>query len=125
MIATYFAALKSALATSTSVLRYQIREELVRVSDGVIRLKASLKDGGLLEIAEYVVAQEGRLTRVAYSYHWQDKNEKLIARWDNTPHFPHLPNAPHHIHNGETEEVAAGNLIHIFEVLDVIKSQLK
>jgi hypothetical protein len=34
-----------------------------------------------------------------YSYHWADANHALIARWDNTPHFPDLPGFPDHIHD--------------------------
>ncbi|MFH0975316.1 MAG: DUF6516 family protein [Spirochaetota bacterium] len=34
-----------------------------------------------------------------YSYHWQDKNGKLIIRWDNSPHHKNISTFPHHKHN--------------------------
>ena len=80
----------------------------------------------MLDFSVYIIpAENDTIEIISYRYHWQDKNEKLITRWDNTPHFPRLPNSPHHIHNSETEEAAAGNSIHIFEVLGIIKTQLK
>ncbi len=33
-----------------------------------------------------------------YSYHWQDKNDLLIMRWDNAPYHPNIETFPHHKH---------------------------
>lgn len=33
-----------------------------------------------------------------YSYHWQDKFENLIIRWDNAPHYKNIVTFPHHKH---------------------------
>jgi hypothetical protein len=55
-----------------------------------------------------------------YSYHWTDANNTLIKRWDNTPHFSDMPGFPHHIHHGVTGEVAPGQPMSIFAVLDEI-----
>jgi hypothetical protein len=41
---------------------------------------------------------------------------ELIARWDNTPHFPDLPGFPDHIHDGATGEVTAGTDEHLHRV---------
>ena len=30
--------------------------------------------------------------------HFQDEKNRLIFRYDSTPHFPNLPNFPHHKH---------------------------
>ena len=50
-------------------------------------------------IKEYVDVNERN-----YSYHWQDKNQKLILRWDNSPHHKDVLTFPHHKH--QNEEVA-------------------
>jgi hypothetical protein len=39
-----------------------------------------------------------------YSFHWQDKHQVVLARWDNAPHFPSLTSFPHHKHNKELVE---------------------
>ena len=31
-------------------------------------------------------------------YHFQDQQNNLIFRYDNTPHFPNLKTFPHHKH---------------------------
>ena len=33
-----------------------------------------------------------------YSYHWQDKNNELLIRWDNTPFHKNIETFPHHKH---------------------------
>jgi hypothetical protein len=38
---------------------------------------------------------------IDYSYHWQDKEKRLITRWDNAPHHPEIETFPHHVHEGE------------------------
>lgn len=39
-----------------------------------------------------------------YSFHWQDKDKFLVARWDNAPHFPKMSTFPHHKHNQKQVE---------------------
>jgi hypothetical protein len=58
-----------------------------------IKIKAVLKDGSELYIREYVDVEERN-----YSYHWQDKEGKLIIRWDNAPHHKNIRTYPHHKH---------------------------
>jgi len=61
-----------------------------------IKAKAVLKDKGALYIREYI-SKEERL----YSYHWQDKNSRLVCRWDNASHYKQLETFPHHKHTFE------------------------
>jgi len=63
-----------------------------------LRIRVRFYNGYLLEINESVVHWE-RLEHLGYRYHFQDKNNELIFRYDNTPHFPGLPGFPHHKHH--------------------------
>ena len=36
--------------------------------------------------------------KIAYSYHYQDKEKVLIFRYDNAEHHPEIPSYPHHKH---------------------------
>jgi hypothetical protein len=38
----------------------------------------------------------GRKLKQTYIYHYQDREGKLVVRYDNSPHFPDLTNAPDH-----------------------------
>ncbi len=116
----YFDAFEVRLLQSSAVVRYQILRKEVSPSDGKIRVKAALHEGGELEFFEYVVVIRDKIQIMKYSYHWQNADGALKRRWDNAPHYPHLPNAPHHIHeaNGEVREnsIASGFFAVIAEI---------
>jgi hypothetical protein len=63
-----------------------------------LRIRVRYYNGCLLEINESVVQRE-RLEHLGYRYHFQDKKNELIFRYDNTPHFPNLPDFPQHKHH--------------------------
>jgi hypothetical protein len=42
-----------------------------------------------------------KITAIDYRYHFQDEQNNLIFRYDNTPHFPDLSSFPHHKHLGD------------------------
>jgi Family of unknown function (DUF6516) len=80
-----------------------------------------LADGSHLEFSEYMqCSPPGEIAVITYSYHWADADDRLITRWDNTPHFPNLPGFPDHIHDGATGEVTPGQPMSIFAVLKAI-----
>jgi hypothetical protein len=41
---------------------------------------------------------ENSLVSLDYRYHCQDEKNRLIFRYDSTPHFPALSSFPHHKH---------------------------
>ncbi len=60
-----------------------------------VRLKITFKNKSILYVKEYFSETERN-----YSYHWQTKDEALIIRWDNSPHYPTHSTFPHHKHIG-------------------------
>jgi hypothetical protein len=52
----------------------------------------------LLSISEALVVVDEQITAIDYRYHFQDGQNNLIFRYDNTPHFPNLSSFPHHKH---------------------------
>lgn len=58
-------------------------------------------DGSELHVKEYFIAIPV-LKRLAYSYHYQDKDKKLIFRYDNADHYTEVETYPHHKHVGNT-----------------------
>ena len=90
-----------------------------RWEDGqYLNIKIEFIDQSLLFVKEFY----DRLSR-NYSYHWQDKNNQLIIRWDNAPHYPEHVSFPHHKHVAgkltESEEIS------LDDVLKVIEKELK
>ncbi|MHA1264650.1 MAG: toxin-antitoxin system TumE family protein [Candidatus Helarchaeota archaeon] len=81
------------LKKSPAVKTYEILDFKQGKNFYFLKVKADLVDGGEIYIREFVSENE-----FIYSYHWQDKNEKLRIRWDNAPHHKHLKTFPHHKH---------------------------
>jgi len=73
-------------------------------------------DHSRLIIRETII---GRFKR-KYAYHWQDKGNKLIIRWDNAPDWD-VDTFPHHKHIAGKENVEPSYERTLEQVLDVIK----
>jgi len=107
IISQYFNIIEARVVESPVINSYQVLRREIAPSDGKIRIKVILNNGGSVELFEYVSEVYEDIKLLKYSFHWQDSQGKLISRWDNAPHHQDLPNAPHHIHlkNGIVQEV--------------------
>jgi Family of unknown function (DUF6516) len=56
----------------------------------------------LLAVTEAIVIVDDQISYLDYRYHFQDRQNNLIFRYDSTPHFPDLPSFPHHQHLPDT-----------------------
>ena len=63
-----------------------------------LRIRVRFPSGYMLELNEAVIGETGQLMYLGYRYHFQDKQNNLVFRYDNTPHFPGLEGFPHHKH---------------------------
>jgi hypothetical protein len=63
-----------------------------------LRIRVRFPKGQMLEWNEAVIGEEGNVEHLAYRYHFQDKDNRVIFRYDNTPHFPALKTFPDHKH---------------------------
>ncbi len=119
--AAYLDRIKERLFLDPAVMHFHIVRERVTSTDGHLRAKVVFADESTLEFSEYFQhTSEDAIHVVTYSYHWADKENNLIRRWDNTPHFPNLPDFPCHVHKGETGMVHSSTSMNIFAVLDEI-----
>lgn len=84
------------LESSRFIKTYNVSDFKQGANFYYFKIKTSFKDGSILHIREYASREE----RV-YSYHWQDKDKRLICRWDNAPHYKELKTFPHHKHISE------------------------
>ena len=78
------------------VERYE--EELLAINRVNLRIRVRFPSGHMLELNEAVIVEEGQFMHLGYRYHFQDKQNNLVFRYDNTPHFPGLEGFPHHKH---------------------------
>ncbi len=63
-----------------------------------LRIRVRFPSGHMLELNEAVIVEEGQFMHLGYRYHFQDKQNNLVFRYDNTPHFPGVESFPHHKH---------------------------
>jgi len=103
----------SDIITDYSVLEYKRYGSAVSLV-----ARVAFKDGSLLHIRDYLFIDGKR----KYSYHRQDAQGKLIARWDNSPHHRELSTFPHHRHL--PEGVAVSKERTIKDVLIVISNNI-
>jgi len=73
-------------------------EEILTPQRATLRIRIRFTRGHLLEINEAMVVEADVLMWLDYRYHCQDVQNRLIFRYDSTPHFPNLPSFPHHKH---------------------------
>ena len=59
-----------------------------------------------------------------YSFHWQDRQEHCIVRWDNVPHHVTVASFPHHKHLGNAEQVAESAPMQLETVLEYIRQRI-
>ncbi len=78
----------------------ELYEEEILTSNRInLRVRIRFINGYLLELNEAVVVEKGHIMHLGYRYHFQDHQNNLIFRYDNTPHFPDIKSFPHHKHN--------------------------
>ena len=94
-IKEHFDIFETMLIESSVIVSYQILSREIAAFDGKIRVKATLIDGGNIELFEYVADSKSNIRLLKYSFHWQGAHGNLKRRWDNAPHYPKcLTHAP-------------------------------
>lgn len=95
-------------------------------ASGLVRGRLRFWDGSLFVFAELLEVRAGLLRKVEYGYHYQDADDNLIFRYDNSPHYPDLATFPHHKHvvEGGNELVEAATPPNLRQVLREIESFL-
>jgi len=97
--------------------RYE--EEFVASNRVNLRIRVRFPRGYMLELNEAVIGETEQLMHLGYRYHFQDKQNNLVFRYDNTPHFPGLEGFPHHKHLPDI--VAGVEEPSIFEIIEEAK----
>ncbi len=97
------------------------RDELRAGKQAIIKVEVSLVDGSTLVIREYVDTKYG-IEKLSYAYHFQDKNNIVIFRYDNASHNSTLE-FKQHKHIGQKDIIEARPL-NIIELLEEVISYL-
>ena len=77
-----------------------VKEEIRAGKQAVLNIDVVLVDGSFLFIKEYIDARY-KIEKVSYAYQYQNREGKLIFRYDNAKHKPALQFVEHkHISDG-------------------------
>jgi hypothetical protein len=98
---------------------FRIKKYVNEKSLFACKILITFSDKSILDVKEYIFANKER----KYSFHWMDKNRKMIARWDNAGHWKNISTFPHHKHIGK--KVVPSTEITIEQVLSAIEKQIK
>lgn len=121
----YLESVRTRLSRLRGVKKLTVIQEQVKEEVGLYRYRLDLTNGGLLEAFERFRIHAGRVEVSKYSFHWQDRDGRLIARWDTAPHHPTLPTFPHHIHDGGEANIQPHAPVSIADVLAEIARRLE
>ena len=89
LIEEYFQSIGGYIADCPYVAESQIRNDKRSFYIGVVEGEIRFTDNSSLHFIEFVNVKEG-VSRYKYSYHYQDKAEKVVFRYDMAPHHKHL-----------------------------------
>ena len=98
ILSNYLEHVEQAILKCNNVYVERYEEEILTSSRANLRIRLRFSQNHLLEINEAIVISENGLSFLDYRYHFQDAQNRLIFRYDSTPHFPNLPNFPYHKH---------------------------
>ena len=98
LLSQYLADVETAIKELKSAYIEHYSEEILTPLRINLRIRVRFVSGHLLEFNEAVIIKKGQINHLSYRYHLQDKQNKLVFRYDNAPHFPSLDNFPHHKH---------------------------
>ena len=94
----YLEEVEDAIGTHKESYVELYEEEFLTGNRVNLRIRVRFYNGCLLQLNESVIFQN-KIEHLGYRYHFQGKDNELIFRYDNTPHFPNLPNFPNHKHH--------------------------
>jgi hypothetical protein len=86
-LSRYLSEVKASIQQAEGAYVERYEEEIVTASRVNLRIRVRFRRGHMLELNEAVIGEADRLKRLCYRYHFQDEQNKLIFRYDNTPHF--------------------------------------
>jgi len=101
------------------VVERLVVDETIPNVQGIVEGRIRFWDSSLLEFVEVLEVKGFVLGKAEYAYHYQDRDNQLIFRYDNAPHHPNVPNFPHHKHvNNGIESATPPHLGDVLREID-------
>ena len=87
--------IENAISTLVDSYVEHYNEEIITANRINLKIRIRFSSGHLLELNEAVVVEgKGNNEHLSYRYHFQDGQNNLVFRYDNTPHFQEIKKFP-------------------------------
>ena len=125
-IEAYFAQIRARIAESPVVITTEITSSNQGEGVGYMRANITFVDGSMLHFREYIDAEYG-IERLMYSYHYMDRSQRLVFRYDNADHHRelNLANYPHHKHADAEKSIITSSAPSFFDVINEIEYSIQ
>ncbi|MEE4356136.1 MAG: DUF6516 family protein [Desulfococcaceae bacterium] len=104
----YFRKAEHDISQCPYVVEFHTSKDKRSLHIGIIEGRIIFIDGSALCFVEFVNVKE-LVEKYKYSYNYQDKDGKMLFRYDMAPHHRNLKTFPHHKH------LESGEIINAFE----------
>jgi len=101
ILSHYLDSIESAVKSLSNVYIERYEVEIITFDRVNLRIRIRFGQGHMFELNEAVIIDDENVNHLGYRYHFQDGKNKLLFRYDNTPHFPELVTFPDHKHSEE------------------------
>ncbi|MDM8525453.1 DUF6516 family protein [Desulfococcaceae bacterium HSG8] len=98
IISRYLSHIRSAVMGLKDAYTERYKEEILEHDRVNLRIRIRFLSGYLLELNEAIILEAEQIKHLDYRYHFQGRENYLVFRYDNTPHFPDIDGFPHHKH---------------------------
>ena len=120
LIDEYFREIEKTVSQSPYIINWEIYKDKRSLYIGFIEGKIEFIDQSKLYLMEFVDTTDA-VERYKYKYQYQDKQNKMIFRYDMAPHFLDIKTFPHHKHvKADTEKIFESDAPTLKEVIDEI-----
>jgi len=89
----YFSEIQSLIRSSIFV-EYEVKSRSIGIVHGIL----GMIDGSTLQFMELINIKRDKVIHLKYRFHLMDVNDKIVFRYDNSPHHPEIATYPHHKH---------------------------
>ena len=121
LLSRYLANIENAISTLADSYVEHYNEEIITANRINLKIRIRFSSGHLLELNEAVIVEEGNIKHLSYRYHFQDGQNNLVFRYDNTPHFQEIESFPHHKHiQNEVIDADKPSILHIIKEASLI-----
>lgn len=122
MIETYFESLEKAIVKNPLVLLIDLYKTYTSPNTAYIKGEITFIDDSSLILFQHVRRKREEVDVTEYRFHYMDKDNILIFRYDNAPHHHEINSFPHHKHSNRGTLKADKPTIK--EILEEVNSEI-